>query len=237
MGGMNMFTPTGSFGADAASASAVAIGGGGFGELNVETAPAPEVQQQETRQVERACVQQWATVVKAVHAVCVDTIGQQHPAVRMRPETWIDSSLSSEIFRCLEGSHLHVVVGDMVQSSEGLTGIYSSGQTLECRAGEALRHFKDGLVKCAAKEPVPDCTERTNLRRWGSGDVFFSYVSKVCVRTASAESTSTTTSYSSSSSSSSSGYSAGSWAPAPTDRNLSGAREYEQRSYQQSYSR
>jgi len=30
---------------------------------------------------------------------------------------------------------------------------------------------------------VPDCTERTNLRKYGSGDMFFTYVSKVCQET------------------------------------------------------
>jgi hypothetical protein len=28
--------------------------------------------------------------------------------------------------------------------------------------------------------PVPDCTERTNLRRYGTGDMFFSYRGMVC---------------------------------------------------------
>jgi len=34
---------------------------------------------------------------------------------------------------------------------------------------------------------VPDCTERTNLRKYGTGDMFFTYRSRVCaeeVRTA-----------------------------------------------------
>ena len=37
-------------------------------------------------------------------------------------------------------------------------------------------------------ERVPDCTERRNMRRYGLGDLFFSYHAKVCARvTASAE--------------------------------------------------
>jgi hypothetical protein len=31
---------------------------------------------------------------------------------------------------------------------------------------------------------VPDCTERSNLRRYGSGDLFFTYRTKVCVGSA-----------------------------------------------------
>jgi hypothetical protein len=49
---------------------------------------------------------------------------------------------------------------------------------------EALRHFKDGMLKCAPAMPVKDCTERTNLRKFGTGDLFFSYRSNVCAATA-----------------------------------------------------
>jgi hypothetical protein len=36
------------------------------------------------------------------------------------------------------------------------------------------------MLKCAPAMPVPDCTERTNLRRYGSGDFFFAYRAEVC---------------------------------------------------------
>ena len=45
--------------------------------------------------------------------------------------------------------------------------------------------------KCAPAVPVKDCTERTNLRLYGTGDFFFSFRAKVCVgaaKTASAHS-------------------------------------------------
>lgn len=138
--------------------------------------------------VEEQCVEQWATLVKAVHAVCVDRWSKSHPATRMRPETWIDASYSGEIYRCLEGSSLRVVVGHVVDSEEGMAAVYEGGESLECRAGEALRHYADGMVKCATQEPVPDCTERRNLRAWGAGDIFFSYQSKVCAKSYSASS-------------------------------------------------
>lgn len=138
---------------------------------------------------QEACVEQWATVVKAVHAVCVDHWGHSHPATRMRPETWIDASYSGELYRCLEGSSLRVIVGHVVQSNEGAAAVYDGGDQIECRSGEALRHFADGLVKCAVAEPVPDCTERTNLRRYGAGDIFFSFQEKVCAQSYSASET------------------------------------------------
>jgi hypothetical protein len=100
----------------------------------------------------------------------------------MVPETWLDSTESKEIFRCLEGSDLRVSIGDVVQSDKGMAGVYQGGQVLACGPGEALRHFKDGLVKCAVAEKVPDCTERTNLRRYGIGDLFFTYQTEVCVK-------------------------------------------------------
>ncbi len=96
-------------------------------------------------------------------------------------DTWIDSSYEGEIARCIPGSHLKVIIGEVLQSDQGLAGTYDHGQVLMCGEHEALRHFKDGMVKCAPAIPVPDCTERTNLRRYGEGDFFFSYRAQVCV--------------------------------------------------------
>jgi len=59
-------------------------------------------------------------------------------------------------------------------------GTYSRGVILQCGEGEAVRHFKDGMLKCAPAMEVPDCTERTNLRKFGTGDMFFTYRSTVC---------------------------------------------------------
>jgi len=57
----------------------------------------------------------------------------------------------------------------------------NNAQILSCAPGQAARHLKDAMLKCAVAQRVPDCTERTNLRKWGTGDMFFSYVSRVCV--------------------------------------------------------
>jgi hypothetical protein len=141
-------------------------GGGDFGAVAAET----------------QCVEQWAIVMKAIHAECIDRGGEHHPATRMRPETWVDSSMNAEIYRCLEGSHLHVLVGDVVDSEQGVAGVFEGAQALDCAPGQALRHYRDGAVKCAAQERVPDCTERRNMRRYGLGDLFFSYHAKVCAR-------------------------------------------------------
>jgi hypothetical protein len=127
-----------------------------------------------------SCEMQDATVIKAVHAVCVSPDGREFPASHMTEQTWVDAGLESEILRCIPGAHLKVSLGDVTQSDQGMAGTFASGASLECAPNEALRHFKDGMLKCVAKVPVKDCTERTNLRRWGTGDLFVSFRTKVC---------------------------------------------------------
>jgi hypothetical protein len=127
------------------------------------------------------CHIQEASVVKAIHAVCVSPEGREFPASHMTGDTWIDTALEGEILRCIPGAHLKITVGDVLQTDQGVAGTYASGQMIECAENEALRHFKDGMLKCAPKVPVKDCTERTNLRRYGTGDMFFSYRADVCV--------------------------------------------------------
>jgi hypothetical protein len=121
-----------------------------------------------------------ATVVKVIHAICVATDGHQFPASHMTGDTWINSSYEGEVARCLPGTKLTAVIGSVAQSDQGMSTSLAGGQRLQCGAGEALRHYKNGMLKCAVAEKVPDCTERTNLRKYGSGDMFFTYVAKVC---------------------------------------------------------
>lgn len=149
--------------------------GGDIGNIAVEIAPAPAAPQQ--------CTIQEATVVKAIHAICVSGDGHEFPASHMLGDTWINSSYEGEVARCIPGSHLKIVMGKVTQSTEGMATSNASGQVLQCAAHEALRHYKDGVLKCAPATPVPDCTERTNLRRYGTGDMFFTYRSKICLET------------------------------------------------------
>ena len=101
----------------------------------------------------------------------------------MLGDTWISASYEGEVARCIPGAHLKINIGKVVQSNEGLAAGISKGQMLECGPHEALRHYKNGMLKCAPAVPVPDCTERTNLRKYGSGDMFFSYRAQVCLET------------------------------------------------------
>jgi hypothetical protein len=131
------------------------------------------------------CVMQDASVVKSIHAVCVSADGREFPASHMTADTWIESAYEGEIARCIAGSRLKITIGD-VQSDQGMAGLYEKGVILQCGEHEAVRHFKDGMLKCAPAIEVPDCTERTNLRKYGTGDMFFSYRSKVCAEERSA---------------------------------------------------
>jgi len=174
-----------SFANGAVGAGAIVMGGGGWapeapaafvggdiGNLTVETGP-----------VRQQCTIQEATIVKAIHAVCISADSHEFPASHMLGDTWISGSYEGEVARCIPGSHLKVNIGKVIQSSEGLAAGVSSGQVLICGAHEALRHYKDGLLKCAPAVPVVDCTERTNLRKYGTADMFFSYRAEVCLET------------------------------------------------------
>jgi hypothetical protein len=130
---------------------------------------------------EETCEMQEGSVVKAIHAVCVSAEGRAFPASHMLPETWIDTAYEGEVARCIPGATVKVTIGEVVESDQGLAGTYDRGEVLACGRGEALWHYKNGMVKCAPAMPVKDCTERTNLRKYGTGDFFFSYRSKVCV--------------------------------------------------------
>lgn len=164
-------------GARAGAGAVVFAGGGGSTFVNVVNQGGGDIG---AVAVEEPCVETWAQVVSSIHAECVDSRGNLHPATRMLRETWVDSSIEKELYRCLPGATLRVVFGEVVQSSLGMAGVYDNGRILTCAPGEALRHFTDGLVKCAAAERVPDCTERENMRRYGTGDLFFSYAARVC---------------------------------------------------------
>ena len=129
---------------------------------------------------QETCQMQDATIVKALHVVCVTAEGREFPASHMLKDTWIESSYEGEVARCIPGATVKVTIGDVVQSDQGMAGTYSSGQVMTCGIHEALRHYKDGMLKCAPAVPVKDCTERTNLRLYGTGDLFFSYRGQVC---------------------------------------------------------
>lgn len=159
-----------------AGAAAIVYGGSYVDDVTVNKGGGV-VGQLETAE---SCEMQEATVVKAIHAVCVAPDGREFPASHMLADTWIDSSYEGEIARCIAGAYVKIVIGEVVQSDQGMAGTYEHGQVMICAEHQALRHYKNGMLKCEAVVPVKDCTERTNLRKFGTGDMFFSYRAKVC---------------------------------------------------------
>ncbi len=123
---------------------------------------------------------QEAVVMKAIHATCL-AYGREFAATHMDSETFVNESYEGEVLRCIAGARLRVQICDVLQSDQGMAGACGNAQLIECREGEALRHFKGGMLKCAPVMPVKDCTERTNLRKYGEGDLFFTYRTQVCI--------------------------------------------------------
>jgi hypothetical protein len=162
--------------AAASGAVAAVFGGGSFAEETVinRGGEIGELHAAET------CETEEATVVKAIHAVCVAATGEEFPASHMLAETWIEGSYEGEVARCIAGATLKVTIGDVLQSDKGMAGTYEHGQIVRCGERDALRHYKDGMLKCVPAVPVRDCTERTNLRKYGSADFFFAYRADVC---------------------------------------------------------
>jgi hypothetical protein len=164
-----------------AGAQVIVYGGGSYEYVNVDNHSDIGALSTSGR-----CEMQEATVVKSIHAVCVAPDGREFPASHMTADTWIESAYEGEIARCIAGSRLKLTMGDVVQSDQGMAGLYTKGVILQCGEHEAVRHYKDGMLKCAPAVEVRDCTERTNLRKFGTGDMFFSYRSKVCAEERSA---------------------------------------------------
>jgi hypothetical protein len=161
--------------ANASASANVTVYNGSYEDVRIVNKSGAEA----SASAEETCEMQDATVMKAIHAVCVAQ-GREFAASHMLPDTFIDSSYEGEVARCLPGAVLKVVIGDVVQSDQGMAGTYSHGQVLQCGPHEALRHYKDGMLKCVPEAPVKDCTERTNLRLYGTGDFFFTFRTQVC---------------------------------------------------------
>ncbi|MBN8553642.1 MAG: hypothetical protein J0L52_12200 [Caulobacterales bacterium] len=112
---------------------------------------------QERRRMERRVV---------IRAVCMDARSVPHPASRIRPDRDIRDDYEGELYRCIAGSSLLVTYADY----EGGAFDFDGGQTISCRAGEALYHSAGGMVECRVQTQERDCFERSLLRRFGAGE-------------------------------------------------------------------
>ncbi|MGD0144055.1 MAG: hypothetical protein ABSC92_12920, partial [Rhizomicrobium sp.] len=93
-----------------AGASSGAVSGGGS---YVEDTVVNRNAEMGTVNTSQGCDMQEATVVKAIHAVCMSADGHEFPASHMVAETWIDASYEGEIARCIPGSTIKIVIGDV----------------------------------------------------------------------------------------------------------------------------
>ncbi len=79
------------------------------------------------------CQMQEANVVKAIHAVCVSADGREFPASHMVGDTWLDSSHSKAKSCAASPARIsRSMIGDVVQSDQGMAGSIERGQVLEC---------------------------------------------------------------------------------------------------------
>lgn len=99
-----------------------------------------------------------------IRAVCMDARETPHPASQVRPGRDVLENYDGELYRCIAGSRLQVTIADY-NGEIDVTG----GETLACKAGEALYHAPGGLVSCRPQARARDCNERSLLRRFGAG--------------------------------------------------------------------
>ena len=68
---------------------------------------------------------------------------------RIRPDRDIRDDYVGELYRCIAGSWLQVTIANY----EGGDFNFDGGETLTCRAGEALYHGAGGLLECRPQTP------------------------------------------------------------------------------------
>lgn len=138
----------------------VGDGGVGLGGLGGGLVPSAETTATE-RRLESRTIEQMA----ALRALCLDDRTVPHPASQTFGERAVPQGYEGEIFRCMAGTSMTVMIGRLINGSPDFTG----AQTLSCARGEALR-LVGGEVRCVAQEPRRPCNERSLLRRFGQGD-------------------------------------------------------------------
>lgn len=99
-----------------------------------------------------------------IRAFCVDDRNVPHPASQVRPDREVDGSYEGELYRCLAGTWLQITWAEYQGDTD-----FGSGETMNCRKGEALWHGRGGQIECKRQRDERDCNERSLLRRYGAG--------------------------------------------------------------------
>ena len=118
------------------------------------------------------CVNQggYSTTYRPVQAVCVDDKGTPHPASRPSADERVDVSFEGEVFRCMAGTSMQVIIGNGSQLAGGATSnSFQNASGFSCAKGEALVHRRGGELVCQPQVPQRNCNERSLLRRNGPG--------------------------------------------------------------------
>jgi len=159
-------------GARSNAGATVYVGGGGY--ANYSSAPAAtaitglnvvgvEEEEYEYYEEERSrIVEEW----RVIRAICVDDSGSPHPASQVDGEERIDGTYDGEVYRCMAGTAMQVMIGWRVDGEN----VWEDAATIACRKGEALRHTPGGMLSCVTQEPRRNCNERSLLRRYGPGE-------------------------------------------------------------------
>ena len=139
-------------------------------EGNVETYSETITEQVPTTKT--SCVAQsgYTTAWRPVQAVCVDDKGTPHPASRLSADQRVDVNFEGEVFRCMAGTTMQVILGDQSGLAGGRTSAsFQNASGFSCAKGEALVHRRGGKLVCQAQIPQRNCNERSLLRRNGPG--------------------------------------------------------------------
>jgi hypothetical protein len=140
----------------------------------------------------------------AIRAVCIDDRGMPHPASRTDGEQDIAPTFNGEVFRCMAGTRMEIIVGKIVDGKP----VFDGGRTMSCQKGQALSYTTGqggeagagGTLVCVAQAPRADCNERSLLRRYGPG-IKFATITRTETVTATRQASRSSSSSSSSSSS------------------------------------
>lgn len=105
-----------------------------------------------------------STEIVPIRAVCMDARGMPHPASRLNGDEQVEAGFDGEIYRCMAGTRLEVMVGRMVNGQ----AVFDGGSALTCEPGQALT-YRGGQLTCTAQIARAACNERSLLRRYGPG--------------------------------------------------------------------
>lgn len=124
---------------------------------------------------ERVAYQATRTKIRTIviRAVCIDARDVPHAASQVTPDRDIAAAYDGELYRCLAGTRLQATYSEWAGKVD-----FDKGETLMCRAGEALYYQggaaseggeRAGKMECRPQKAARDCNERSLLRRFGAG--------------------------------------------------------------------